>query len=83
LKFELTKHAIDVTSERDIPLEFIERVIDHPEVKEADARDAELEYYLSRIEEYDNRVLRVIVNKQSNPILVITAFFDRNMRGKL
>lgn len=83
MKFELSKHATDVIRERNIPVEFIERVIDNPELKESDATDAELEHYLSRILEYDNRVLRVIVNKHSVPKRVITAFFDRTMRGKL
>jgi len=83
LKFELSKHAADVIRERNIPVEFIERVIDNPELKEPDATDDELEHYLSRIFEYDSRVLRVIINKYSVPKRVITAFFDRTMRGKL
>lgn len=83
MKFELSKHAVDVIRERNIPIEFIEKVIENPELKESDTHDVELEHYLSRIQEYDNRVLRVIVNTFNDPKRVVTAFFDRTMRGKL
>jgi hypothetical protein len=45
--------------------------------------DSDLEHRLGKIDEFEGRVLRVIVNPQLEPIRVITAFFDRAMRGKL
>ena len=83
MKYELTKHAEDVIRERNIPTEYIDMVINNPELKESDTCDIELEHYMSRIREYDNRILRVIINKNCNPIRVITVYFDRSMRGKL
>lgn len=83
MKFELTKHAEDVILERKIPIDYIERVLDNPELKEIDANDMELTHYLLKIPENDNRVLRVIVNIKHIPTLVITAYYDRTMRGKL
>jgi len=83
LKFELTKHASVVITERNIPEEFISRVIGNPGLKMDDREDPALVHYLAEIIENDSRVLRVIVTKNSSPIRVITAFFDRSMRGKL
>ena len=48
-----------------------------PEQIEPDTVDAELEHHLARIAEFDNRVLRVIVNRNVAPVRVVTVFFDR------
>ena len=50
---------------------------------EPDPIDPELEHRLGRIDEYDGRVLRVIVNATVTPPRVVTVYFDRKMRGKL
>jgi hypothetical protein len=68
---------------RNIRLEWLERVIEQPQLIEVDAMDSDLEHRLGKIDEFEGRVLRVIVNPQLEPIRVITAFFDRAMRGKL
>ena len=81
--FEFTKHASEVISERGIPVEFVERVISGPELTLQDAGDPDLIHYLSKIGEHDGRVLRVIVNIKSSPVRVVTAYFDRSMRGRL
>ena len=65
MKFDLTKHALDVIFERNISIDFIEKVLNNPELIEPDANDVELQHYLSKIHEYDNRVMRVIINKKS------------------
>jgi hypothetical protein len=57
--------------------------LQQPERVEPDAIDAELEHRLGRIPEYDGRVLRVIIKKTTNPLLVITVYFDRKMRRQL
>ncbi|PKL35768.1 MAG: hypothetical protein CVV44_19775 [Spirochaetae bacterium HGW-Spirochaetae-1] len=82
-KFELTKHAADVIEERQISLKLIERVIDNPGLIIPDMADNDLEHLLLKIEEYDNRILRVIINRNYSPLKVITAYYDRTMRGKL
>lgn len=48
-----------------------------------DSVDAELEHRLGRIQEYDGRVLRVIVKKDTTPLRIITFYFDRTMRRRL
>ena len=83
LKFDFTKHAEDVIKEREIPLEFIKRAVLDPDLIMPDASDINLEHKLKKITERDNRILRVVINKNSDPMRIITVFFDRSMRGKL
>ena len=83
MRYELTAHAKMVLAERGIPIEWMERVLDHPERAEPDSADEELEHRLGRIQEYDNRVLRVIIKVVAEPAQIITAYFDRAMRNRL
>ena len=77
MKYELSQHAKDAIAEREIAVDWLERVLDAPEKTEADKADARLTHHLSRIPEHDNRVLRVIFNHQVSPVRVVTAYFDR------
>lgn len=63
-----------------IRLVWLERVLEQPQQVEPDLIDPELEHRLGRIDEYEGRVLRVIV-KTGTPL--ITAYFDRTTRSKL
>lgn len=83
MKCEFSQHARDAAAERGIPTEWIERVLDNPERTEPDTDDPELTHRLTRIPEHGNRVLRVVVNEQADPLRVVTAYFDRKMKGKL
>jgi len=67
----------DVLEKRQIPLAWVERSLSTPEATEADTIDPDLEHGLARIQEKGDRVLRVIVNRSSTPMRVVTAFFDR------
>ena len=42
-----------------------------------------LRHALARIPERDDRVLRVVYNENVHPWRIVTAYFDRAMRGKL
>jgi Domain of unknown function (DUF4258) len=81
--FVLTKHAITTTAERNIKLEWIERTLRYPARVDLDERDASLHHALLPISENDNRVLRVVFDRDGTPFRVITAFFDRSLRNKL
>jgi len=80
---ELTAHAATVIAEREIDRAWVERVLTTPERTEVDRFDASLSHALGRIEERDQRVLRVVYNASVNPPRVVTAYFDRRQRGKL
>ena len=78
-----TVHARRAIAERIIPTEWIERVVSEPELRTDDPGDPELERFYARIPERDDRVLRVVVNTQTEPWRVVSVFFDRGMRGRL
>jgi len=50
---------------------------------ETTRQDTELTHALERISEHGNRVLRVVYNASVEPYTVVTAYFDRAMKGKL
>jgi len=83
LTFKLTHHAEDALVKRKIRKEWLEHVLASPQRVEPDATNPILEHRLAVISEFENRVLRVIINPHTNPIQIITAFFDRRIRGKL
>ncbi|MDR4470323.1 MAG: DUF4258 domain-containing protein [Nitrospira sp.] len=82
--YELSEHARESWRKRPvIRMEWIEQVLKQPQLVEMDSVDQELEHRLRRIQEYDGRALRVIVKKDTNPLRIITFYFDRRMRRRL
>jgi hypothetical protein len=68
---------------RGIRTEWVERTVTAPERRVRDPYDWGLERFFCRITESDGKVLRVVVNTESDPWRVVTAYFDRSMRGVL
>ena len=83
MKFELTQHAHKAIAEREIPIEWVERTLEEPELILPDPDDATVERFFKRIPEFGNRVLRVAVNRTVEPNRVASVFFDRKMKGQL
>ena len=81
MDFDLTEHARESLRKR--PNIRLEHVLHKPERSEPDGIDPDLEHRLGRIDEYEGRVLRVIVNRAVRPLRVVTVYFDRAMRNKL
>ena len=77
-EYELSNHALEMLSERGISEEWLRSVIESADIEEVD-EDGNV-HYLKAIPEYDSRVLRVIVNPNTDPVRVITLFFDRRLR---
>jgi len=77
MDYRLTEHARDALEKRQIAVAWVERVLARPKWTEPDPVDAALEHRLAAIPEFENRVLRVIVNTSAAPPRVITAYFDR------
>jgi hypothetical protein len=82
-RFLLTNHASVVLRERGIPVEWVRRVMAHPCLCLPDAEDPEVLHALAPIVEREDRVLRVVYNEGIDPLLVVTAYFDRAWRGLL
>lgn len=83
MDYILTVHAEKVLAERDIPIEWLERVLAEPALREPDPGDPSLERRYLPIPEREGRVLRVIVDPTVVPIRVVSVFFDRTKRGQL
>jgi hypothetical protein len=81
--FKLSEHANKVTTERKIDAMWIDQTCKNPDHVENDKKSINLEHRLKIIPEYNNRVLRVVCNVESNPTIIVTAFFDRRMKGKM
>jgi hypothetical protein len=73
-----TKHAADVRQERDIPVEWVERVISGPSLVE-ELGDGTV-HYVAPIPEHGGRFLRVVAADAPEPDRIVTLFFDRRMR---
>ncbi len=81
--YRLTAHAASVIAERQIPQEWVARVLGQPMRREPDRYDPTLRHALAAIPENDGRVLRVVYNDNVRPWQVVTAYFDRKERGRL
>ena len=77
-----TKHALSRMESRQILVDWVERVLEEPDLIEPDPVDSSLEHRLGIVPELANRVLRVIVSIEE-PKRVISMYLDRNMKGQL
>ncbi|MBI2509513.1 MAG: DUF4258 domain-containing protein [Betaproteobacteria bacterium] len=82
-EYVLSSHAETVLVERSIRAEWLDRVLKNPERTEADREDADLKHALGRISEFGGRVLRVVYNDATKPVMIVTTYFDRTMKDKL
>ncbi len=81
MKFRLSEHAREVITKREIKFEWLETALFKPDRTEVDKFDSELEHRLARISEFGNRILRVILKRDTDPVFIITVFFDRRIRS--
>jgi hypothetical protein len=81
--YQLSDHATEAMHERNIDPAWVARVIDNPALTEPDRLDPQARHALAAIPEHGDRVLRVIYNPSVTPWRVITAYFDRRMKGRL
>ena len=77
---ELSSHAKEMLTERNIPEEWVWRTINSPDSKET-GTDKNT-HYTKAIEENESRVLHVVVNENAEPHRIVTVFFDRRLRRK-
>jgi len=83
MDFTLSKHAEDAMHERGIGPEWVTETMTTPLIMEPDPDDSTLMHALRPIPEFGYRVLRVIFNQTRKPPHIVTAYFDRAMKGKL
>ncbi|MCP5126491.1 MAG: DUF4258 domain-containing protein [Gammaproteobacteria bacterium] len=65
---------------RQINLEWIKDALEYPARIESDLDDGNVVHVLRPIAERGFRVLRVIYNETANPHVVVTAYFDNEVK---
>jgi len=80
-EFELSAHAKEMLAERNILEEWVWRTINTP-TKKRMGEDGNL-HFTKAIKEGGGRVLRVVVNPNSDPRRIVTLFFDRRLSKKI
>ncbi|MHB9027761.1 MAG: DUF4258 domain-containing protein [Candidatus Latescibacterota bacterium] len=80
MEYILTIHAREALEKRQILPEWMDRTVVSPEWTEKDPVDENLEHRMAHIPEFGNRVLRVIVNVTTNPLRIVTVYFDRRRK---
>jgi len=83
LRISFSPHAIDVIEQRDIMIEWVTRALAEPAFVCQDGTDPDLLQASGSVPERAGRILRVVYNPATDSALVVTAFFDRSMKGKL
>lgn len=83
MSLHFTRHALDMMEKRSIKQQWIEDAFLNPDKTENDPLDKTAMHYMKRIHENGDRILRVVVNVNVSPNAIVTAFFDRGMKGKL
>ncbi len=80
MDYVLTDHARKRCIRRKIPVEWIGRALDHPARIEDDAEDESLVHVLYPVPERAFRVLRTIYNEKVDPVSIVTAYFDDEVK---
>ncbi len=71
-------HFKEMLNERNISTEWVNLALDVPD--KIDVNEDGTIHYLKKIEKYNDRWLRVVVNENVIPNKLVTAFFDRRLR---
>lgn len=83
MSYVLSEHAETTIREREIAREWIDDAMNASDLQLPHESDETLRYALKRIPDFGDRVLRVIYNATTEPPVIVTAYFDRTMKGKL
>ncbi len=76
MEFKLSEHAKKRMVKRSVRLEWIQAALDYPDRTENDQKDSRLAHALKEIPEKGFKVLRVIYNETTEPVTVVTIFFE-------
>jgi len=81
--YKISVHDKERIEKRNILLTWIQETIEKPDKTEPDPTDTELEIAFKKIQDRNGSVLKVVYNKTVSPTMIVTAHFDRRMKGKL
>ncbi len=77
-RYAYTAHADQVMKEREVRREWVERVLENPEINDLDPLSLRRRRAFRRIGAFGDRWLRVVYEQDGETMTVVTAFFDRN-----
>jgi hypothetical protein len=78
MEVNYSKHSLDVIAKREIKKEWIKEALENP--SRIDKINLDEVHFYAKIIQNDNRCLKIVLNPLKN--LIITVYFDRNMRKK-
>ncbi len=78
VEYEFSEHAYEMLKERNIKNEWVDKTIGEADDKES--KDDGTIHDLKAIQEFEGRILRVIMNPDVEPLRRVTLFFDRRQR---
>ena len=81
MEFMLTDHARKRCLKRRIQVDWIRQALDRPARIENDAEEDSLVHVLYPVPERAFRVLRVIYNEMVDPVSIVTAYFDDEVKS--
>ena len=76
MKFKLSSHGAKRLKQRKIKLEWLQMALESPDAIEADEDDDTILHVLKAIPEKGFKRLRVIYNETTEPVTIVTAYFD-------
>ena len=80
MDFTLTDHARKRCLKRNIELQWIRQALEHPARIESDREDGSLVHVLYPVPDRAFRVLRIIYNETVDPVSIVTAYFDDEVK---
>ena len=78
VEYEFSEHAHEMLKERNIKNEWVDKTIGEADDKES--KDDGTLHYLKAIQEFEGRILGVIINPDVEPLRIVTLFYDRRQR---
>jgi hypothetical protein len=76
MEFKLSDHAEKRLLQRKIKPEWVRAAIENPDKTENDAEDHSLAHALKAIPEKGFKILRVVYKETTDPVIIITAYFE-------
>jgi hypothetical protein len=83
LDYVLSNHCSLRIVQRGIRELWVQQTLENPQKKEHGIKDPSVYINWKKIPESQGRILAVVYNPNLNPVVVITAYFDRGMRGEI
>ena len=76
MPYKLSDHAEERIRRRKIKREWIEATLNSPDRTDGDKEDPALAHALKAIPEKGFKVLRVVYNETTEPVTIVTVFFE-------